>query len=185
MRVGVLLAAMSGFPYSTFHTTRAFNRVGRNTGNLLFIEATKRIVVDPVPVSLDTPVEALRELDRIVIPAANWYGPRANIAEQADNLIRAGVPMLILGLGAQADLGAMDVPANPAMLRWLQAIADTAAPGVPNVLVRGRFTAQTLAAAGIASTVLGCPSQFLNSEPDVGHAIAAKRALGTAQSGCA
>lgn len=181
MRVGVLLAAMSGFPYSTFHTSRAFSRVGNNTGNLLFIEATKRLVVDPVPVSFDTPVAQLRELDVIVVPAANWYGPRSTIAEHAGNLIEAGVPTLMLGLGAQAELGAREVGPTPAMARWLAAIAETRSANVPNILVRGQFTADALAAIGIESSVLGCPSLFLNSEPDLGHVIAAKRARGTSQ----
>lgn len=180
MAVGLLLGNMTTLPYSTWDTERAFTQLGRNTGNLLFIEALRRVLVSPLSVNFETPESALERLDSVVIPASNWFGPRSTIGEHATRLISSGVPSLMVGLGAQAPLDARTVEGSESIVAWLEAIAATAKQR-PNILTRGAFTTQVLERIGIPSAVLGCPSLFLNRDPQLGQSIRARWTKRTAE----
>lgn len=145
--------------------------LGKNSGNLMFIEATFRALSRPgteIDVSdfLDLFGDVDRvnaEYDAVVLPFANAF--RANYLETLESFtefIRGlKIPVTILGIGAQSDLdyGLDDLrEVNDAAKAFAAAVLDKS----PTIGVRGEFSASYLRGLGFdAVEVIGCPSVFM------------------------
>lgn len=154
-------------------------RVGRNTGNMLFGDALRRQLAPHTLVRLadlqhgeDSPLSlaalAARHLERdfdvIVIGASNFLHAGADFTPWADFVAAVPLPVVLIGLGAQAPdpQQAVAVPAGTA--RLVRLAADRSA----TVGVRGPFTASVVRGLGVDNVrVIGCPAMFWSCRPSL------------------
>jgi len=99
----------------------------------------------------------------VVIPASSFIRENLNLDRQVEFLEKIKLPIVCIGLGAQAKTVAHDVEIKGNLLRFLQLISAKSI----SIGVRGFFTAELLYKSGIRNVdVIGCPSCFLNMDPD-------------------
>jgi hypothetical protein len=81
----------------------------------------------------------------------------------AKNIERAGLPVVVFGLGTQAALnGPSEFTAAPEVVRLLKVISDLSC----KIAVRGPFTAEACTKLGIKNVeVIGCQSMFWHCSP--------------------
>lgn len=147
--------------------------IGMNTGNLLFTNAVWRqiawtesgsgFILDPDRINA--------EFDAVVIPAANWLYERFDFGDLADRIEKVRVPVVLIGIGAQAGAG-MAIPVLPdGTLRLLRAVSERSAL----IGTRGDFSSHVLNEYGIRNhKPVGCPSLYLAHEK---RPVVEKRAL--------
>ncbi|MDO9710903.1 polysaccharide pyruvyl transferase family protein [Paracraurococcus lichenis] len=148
---------------------------GGNTGNLAFRFAVSAHLPEHVHLPWSAPVERIRAAgDVLVLPLANQLGPHTDLGEQADKILATGLPVIGLGLGAQAPDTRTPVVLTPGTRRWLRAILDRPPAAAPNLGLRGAFTEAQVrrfaAVPGIA--VIGCPSNLIALDTDIAAAVA-------------
>ena len=158
----------------TRSTAVAVALTGANTGNLAFqYAAFHRVLGDAritVPFGFDP--AALRDTCRLVcIPAANFLYSGFDLGDLARRLEATGLPLLVLGLGAQAFKDIGEVQLKPGTERLLHLFRERCR----RIMLRGRHTAAVLERHGVQNfEVLGCPSNFINPDPALGAGIAAR-----------
>jgi hypothetical protein len=159
-------------------TAEAFERTGANTGNLAFqYAAFHRVLGDArvtVPFAFD-PAEVRERARMVCIPAANFLYSGFDLGALAERLEATGLPLLVLGLGAQAmhDIG--EVKLQPGTERLLHLFRERCR----RIMVRGRHTGAVLERQGVHNfEVLGCPSNFINPDGELGAAILARLEAG-------
>lgn len=132
---------------------------GQNTGNYLFTAAIHGLFPGRTPNGWGGAPAAIREAhDCVVVAAANWINPHINVAKFAEALDAIALPIIVVGLGAQAPIGG-DLSRLPESTQKLISVLACRAVGVS---VRGPFTKAVLALHGIADAVdTGCPSLLL------------------------
>ncbi|MFE5310541.1 polysaccharide pyruvyl transferase family protein [Isoptericola sp. NPDC056605] len=148
--------------------------VGGNTGNLAFVHGAHKIIGPKLTrVGWGWSVEAVRDVaDVIVISCANQIGAHADLGGWADALERFGLPVVLLGLGAQTPNyeAGMEIPEGTR--RFLQIVEKFRPAEASNTGVRGTFTQEVLAGLGSESVPLGCPSLFISPDVKLGASIA-------------
>jgi hypothetical protein len=155
-------------------TDVAFAGTGANTGNLAFQYATfHRVLGDEritVPFSFDPTM--LRQRCRLIcLPAANFLYSGFDLGDLARRLEATELPLLVLGLGAQAFRSIEEVQLKPGTERLLHLFRERCA----RVMLRGRHTAAVLERYGVQNfEILGCPSNFINPDPSLGRSIGAR-----------
>jgi hypothetical protein len=162
--------------YSNASFDELYRGIGHNNGNLAFVHAIVSHVRNPtVFLPWHSKAEALRAAaDLIVIPCANQLGPHTDLGALADTLMRAELPVVAIGLGAQAKTYGAEVDVSPGTRRWVEAIASLAPSAAPNILTRGAYTRDQMLRLGLGNAqVGGCPSHFINPVRDLGARIAA------------
>src|SRR4051794_23819243 len=104
MRKAVILDGNPGIPAPGSRTSRQLiEATGGNTGNLAFRFAVASHVPNHVHLPWSAPVERIRDAGEVILlPLANQLGPHTDLGEQGDKLKSVGLPVLGLGLGAQA-----------------------------------------------------------------------------------
>ncbi|KQY07756.1 hypothetical protein ASE23_29620 [Rhizobium sp. Root73] len=108
--------------------------------------------------SLGLSVEGYQAYDSIVIAAANWLNSKMDFAALADRLEKTKLPVVIVGLGAQAELDAKIPVLSSGTQRLVKLISERSS----KISVRGSFSAEVLEHYGINNvTVTGCPSLLL------------------------
>ncbi|MEP5768490.1 polysaccharide pyruvyl transferase family protein, partial [Nisaea sp.] len=159
-------------------TTTAMQKVGKNCGNLVFQYAAAKLIGEPIHlVGTDIPwaPEKIKDSSRVlVIPSANFLREGFDFSGYVDFLERTDLPLVFLGLGAQADdFEKKSFDFHPSILRLLDLIRERS----PMVSIRGEFTARVLDSFGIDRfAVTGCPSNFINQAPNFPEMIATKLA---------
>lgn len=151
-------------------TAGAFAEVGHNTGNLAFQHAVWSLLAEEkVAFAFDFDPAVVKERARLVcIPAANFLYAGFDLGGLADRLAATGLPLMVLGLGAQAMKDIAEVKLQPGTERLLRLFAERCA----RIAVRGRHTAAVLERHGVTNfEVLGCPSNFINPDPRLGAGI--------------
>jgi Polysaccharide pyruvyl transferase len=170
MRIG-LLAPSRRHEDSFLQPAQAlFRASGDNLGNFAFVEALWRHLA-PHATLLPwhvAPDEARETCDILVLAAANQLGAHNDLGPFAALLEKIGLPIVVVGLGAQAPNMASAVSLAPGTERWARVLAALAPSGQPNIGVRGEFTRRVMERLGLGRSVttLGCPSNFLNDSPD-------------------
>ena len=118
--------------------------------------------------------DVLRErCDIIVMACANQLGAHSNLEHLAIMFERAKLPILAIGLGAQAkELGAT-IELTAGTRRWLDVVAAHAPSKAPNIGVRGEFSREQVERSGVhdRAVVTGCPSNFINPDPSLATAL--------------
>lgn len=157
-------------------TTTAMQKVGNNCGNLVFQYAVSNLINEPVRVvGRDTPwnPEKIKDSCRVlVIPSANFLREGADFSVFVDFLERTELPLVFIGLGAQADNYDKDkFDFHPSVLRMIDLIRERSTM----ISVRGEFTARVLEKYGIDQIqITGCPSNFINPSPKFADMISEK-----------
>lgn len=164
---------------AAFQSTEALYRaVGHNCGNLAFTHAVHAHLGGDLPTTgWYGPFD---KGDVAVFPAANQLGAHwAATPYLANRFRQAGVPIVMVGLGAQSNVQGTIPAVSPRTVDWLRAVVAQAGSGAPNIGVRGAFTMDVLGSLGLDAnaTIVGCPSFFLNPDPRLGSKIAGN--LGT------
>lgn len=152
-----------------------------NNGNMIHAAAARRMISDYVEYERpgdwsEADIERLRsEHSHIVYITANLLrlgvpGNHPSIQELvasqtplARNIERAGLPVVVFGLGSQAGLnGASEPRVAPETVRLLKVISDHSR----KIAVRGAFTAEVCTRLGIKNVeVVGCQSMFWHRTP--------------------
>lgn len=170
MRIG-LLAPSRRHEDSFLQTSEAlFRASGDNLGNFAFVEALWRHLQPDVAIlPWHVPVHQAREsCDMLVLAAANQLGPHHDLGGFAAHLEAIGLPIVVVGLGAQAPNMAAGVQLSPGVERWARVLGALAPGPKPNIGVRGAFTRRVLEKLGLGdrAVITGCPSNFLNDRAD-------------------
>lgn len=167
----LLRAHKDPFQVATAREVYRDNLIGDNVGNLLFSNASYKLLQTrgttvEVGRLKGGPEEAARlneRVDHVVIPLANAF--RLSYTDALDRMsatIEAlKVPVTVLGVGAQMRLdgrperlGGM----RESVTRFMRAVLDRS----PSVGVRGEFTHDYLTGLGFSDVeTIGCPSLFL------------------------
>jgi len=104
-----------------------------------------------------TPAD-IAHADCIVISAANWMNSYEDFSELADRLESTTLPVVTLGLGAQAEADRSYPKLKKGTLRLLKILSERSAA----ISVRGEYSAEVLAHYGIHNAMItGCPSALL------------------------
>lgn len=178
--VGVL-GTPGGLLLAAHDIDEAIDVLGENTGNMMFQYACWKLLRNP---KVDFNFRQLpdidwlrRNIDVLLIPAANQLNPNWDLGWWADFLEKLDKPVIVVGLGAQSKMEEEgSIALQPGTVRYLHVLARRA-----NVIgVRGASTLQVLRQHGVQNGVItGCPSNFINPEVDAA-AIAGKiEQLGT------
>ena len=159
-----------------------FRKSGANTGNFAFVHALWSHLSPHVEIfPWEASPEMMRErCDIIVMACANQLGPHSNLEQLAITFERAKLPILAIGLGAQArELGAT-VELTAGTRRWLDVVAAHAPANAPNIGVRGEFSRQQVEHSGQRdrAMVTGCPSNLINPDPSLANRIDERHRLG-------
>jgi hypothetical protein len=188
MRLG-LLAPSRRFEDAFLHPAQAlFAASGDNLGNFAFVEALWRHLspdVEILPWHV-SPGEAREKCDVLVLAAANQLGAHNDLGSFAHHLERIDLPIVVVGLGAQAPDMAASPRLSPGTERWAHTLAAHAPSDKPNIGVRGAFTRRTLEKLGLgaAAAVIGCPSNFLNDARDFYPGLSRRVAAGRIERLC-
>lgn len=163
-----------------YPSDKIMNFSGINLGNFAFRHALQYIVgdfADHLPVSYTTYLDRAKpgEVDRVLVSCANWLG--ASDDDEKNNAFRTmaiektNAPVICFGLGVQAKSGTTVAQLRPKTIRMAKVLAERAA----QLSVRDETTQNTLEAVGVTNTVItGCPSNFINGNPDLGQRVAAR-----------
>ncbi len=170
MRVGLLAPARRYEDSFLGASDALFRASGDNLGNFAFVEALWRhlsphAAIFPWHVSA---AEAREKCDILVLAAANQLGGHNDLGAFAAHLEKIGLPIVVVGLGAQAPNMAAAITLPPGTERWARVLAGLAPTRKPNIGVRGEFTRGVLERLGLGEHVatIGCPSNFLNDSPE-------------------
>lgn len=157
-------------------TTQAMNAVGNNTGNLVFQHAVYHQIAEEKYVigqDLAWDMGLIRERCRvIVVPSANHIRENFDMTSFVDLIDKVQLPLVFLGLGAQAtDYDQAEITLHPSISR-LVALAKERSKLVS---IRGEYTAKTLEKLGVYNyRITGCPSNFINLDQGLPDKIDAK-----------
>ena len=156
--------------------TYRHNAIADNVGNLVFSHAAHRllsvegneVVSNRFASRAEDAAQINADYDVFVVPLANAFRPsfRPYLDTLTDLVERLTIPVVVLGVGAQAGTGydASRLKAmEPSVRRFVGAVLDRSA----SIGVRGEFTAEYLTGLGFRDVeVIGCPSLFLRG-PDL------------------
>ena len=147
-----------GFKYDRQKPLRAqLQLAGLNSGNLLFTEALHRVLAGPSPHwGFDFDPSAVRDQhDVIVVAAANWLSPRTDWGRLSVLLDAAQLPIVVIGLGAQAPRETVMPTLSGGTQRFVDLLIDRNA----HVGVRGAYSELVSHHFGMKNVVVtGCPS---------------------------
>ncbi len=157
-------------------TKSLYDRVGHNAGNLAFHFAIDQQLGEGLTVvDWSESVEKINATGKLaVVPCANQLGAHVDYGTLAEKFNKLDVSLVAIGLGAQAGTDGKIPEVPKGTLEWIKAIGERAPSSSPNIGVRGEFTLQVLEHYGLDkyATVLGCPTLFINPEPNLGEKIA-------------
>src|SRR5437868_2785412 len=123
MKAAILAGQRALTHYATDETTKLYDRVGRNTGNMAFITAiVDQIDADWVFRGWDAAAADFAEAELVVMPCANQFGPHTDMGRLGDLLLDVGKPVLAIGLGAQADDVSGEASPSAGTLHWVKAM---------------------------------------------------------------
>lgn len=166
-------------------TPLVYDATGQNVGNLAFHYAMGKILgggqkalawhLDPQLLNAGGDIG--------VMPCANQLGAHADYGRLGERFSDLTIGLVAVGLGAQGNSDFGQIPVVPeGTQNWVREIVARAPTDSPNIGVRGPFTLRVLEHYGLAdkAIVTGCPTLFLNPEPNLGQAIRerATRGLG-------
>lgn len=137
-------------------------RTGQNTGNLLFSCAVHGLFEDAKRIPFNFPGSEVAEMgDCVVIAAANWLHESTDFGDIADQLEATNLPIIALGLGAQASVGGK----IPRLKSGTQKLVSLLAERSPLIAARGTFSCEVLEHYGAKNAIAtGCPSLLQHGE---------------------
>jgi hypothetical protein len=178
MKVALIATDLRAEDSYRFPSEQLLKVSGGNTGNFAYVQALWNHLSPHVEIfPWHASPEKIRETcDVAVIACANQLGPHTDLEHPAQTLEKIRLPVLAVGLGAQAPTTNAKVELSAGTKRWLDVVAAYAPAKTPNIGVRGEFSRQQVERHGVASSavVVGCPSNFINPDPCLGAALGQK-----------
>jgi len=160
MRILFLGAPVAPHPQPGLTSEQKYSYVGQNTGNLLIGQS----LFEELNFSEHafgrrfTPEEVKERFDVIVIAAANFIFRNFDFGDLADFVDKAGLPIVMVGLGAQAPAQGGSFDDIPVGTRRLLSIVSERTKVIG---VRGYYTAEVMNAFGHKNVrAVGCPSLY-------------------------
>lgn len=161
-RIGVVSISPAARDHRGLPFERFYESFGKNTGNYMFTQSMfRQFDADMEHIGFNYTIERVnKELDHIVIPAANWLNKTANWDFLTDNIKNTDVPISLIGIGLQAHTKSIaEVKVSESAFNFVRTLADRS----PYISVRGDFTRDWLHSVGIKNVVTtGCPSLYMN-----------------------
>ncbi|ESQ73894.1 polysaccharide pyruvyl transferase family protein [Asticcacaulis sp. AC402] len=156
-------------------TKRYSAAVGGNTGNLAFVMGTKLSLGNRYAVTAwhENPDRVRQHFDHLVICCANQIGKHADLKGWGDRLDLFGLPVTLVGLGAQTTNYETEIEIPEGTRHFLSVVGKLNDSSQSNIGVRGDYTRGVLADIGFDSFVTGCPSLFISPDQTLGESIAA------------
>ena len=150
------------------------NTIGDNAGNLIFSMAAHRILetattavtVDRFSVDRRSADAINERYDAYVLPLANAFRPsfEATLIRLTQRIRRLRIPVVVLGVGAQAGLSGSTGRLRP-MERSVRDFVSAVLDRGPSIGVRGEVTRDFLVGLGYRDVeVIGCPSLFFEGD---------------------
>jgi hypothetical protein len=156
---------------------------GANTGNLIFQHAVTKLIagnkkyVGTATLPYSDP-NAFKDSKYLIFPGANHLRPGADWTNLAKFIRSRRIPLVMLGLGAQAPSGYDEHAINDIVAdAQVQDLAGAIREKSVLVSVRGEFSRRVCERLDIDAYVFGCPSLLLNPDPDLGAQLANKLSL--------
>lgn len=156
------------FKSALLSTEKAYAQSGNNVGNHAFWNAVdshfenERCYLNSW--SFDSRY-VKNNFDLLVIPASNFIHPDRDMGALAKKIEETKLPLLVIGLGAQAVDAESDIVLKDGTKRFISVIKDQAL----HITCRGDYTKSILDAFGCKNTSsLGCPSNLTNLNPNLG-----------------
>jgi hypothetical protein len=178
MKVALIATDLRAEDSYRFPSEHLLKKSGGNTGNFAYVQALWNHLSPHVEIfPWHASPEKIRETcDVVVIACANQLGAHTNLEHPAQTLEKIGLPVLAVGLGAQAPTTDAKVELTAGTKRWLDVVAAFAPAKTPNIGVRGEFSRQQVErhGAGSRAAVVGCPSNFINPDPCLGAVLGQK-----------
>lgn len=151
---------LSRDPYQNYVAT------GLNTGNLYIGYAVKNLFKTINTFNIWKPLterevkEVQDTTDVIVMGASNFINPSTDLRIPAENLQKLKLPIIVLGIGAQApNFSVKKIHLTKGTEKFLHQISEYSI----SIGVRGEYTAELLNNMGIKNTeIIGCPSYYIN-----------------------
>ncbi len=157
MRIGMFTEA---FDTEGEHFSTKFDRVGENTGNLIFMRALKRLfsprLIDPAAACTERAHE-LADCGAFITTELIWIR-EGDVFENVERTLRVigDRPLIPISVGLQADVRRPDFKLQPRTLRLLSELSERCVIGT-----RGDYTAEILSKNGVRRLrPIGCPSVF-------------------------
>lgn len=179
----IYIMGCGGVEYSDGHEMASLVKaVGQNTGNLVFQRAAADLVdheIQHIGLLNMTYREAGRcdEAKCVIFPAANHLRLGADWSGLCGFLEKINVPLIVLGLGAQAETGtdavgfAEQIRLDASAMRLVRVLKAKAAL----VTVRGSFTEEVCWNLGLTDVQpLACPSLMKSGAPLLGKTLQAR-----------
>lgn len=152
-------------------TEEAYARSGNNVGNHAFWNAVNSHIENEKCYlntwSFDVSY-VKNNFDILVIPASNFIHPDRDMGALARKIERLQLPVLVIGLGAQAtDIGSKIV-LKEGTERFISVLNEYAV----HITCRGEYTASVMESYGAEKiSALGCPSNLTNLSTSLGKDI--------------
>lgn len=177
-RVGLIdnLSHIVEFRENRFHEASAAELMaatGGNTGNVAFVHGVRKILSNPLGrVGWGWDPAMVRErFDHLVVCCANQLGAHADLGGWSGRVESFGLPITLIGLGAQSESKQTFPQIPEGTRRFLSVAKDHASDGSSNIAVRGDFTHSFLESIGVESSPYGCPSLLISKSRSLGASI--------------
>lgn len=178
-RIGIIdnLVDIQRFTESKYHACTAAEvmaATGGNTGNVAFVFGIRQLIKNPISrVEWSWAPETVKErFDHLVICCANQLGSHTDLGGWADRLEQFGLPVTLVGLGAQSDNIETDPVLPDGTKHFLEYVKSQHQTGEgSNISVRGKFTQRVLENLNVPSEPAGCPSLLISAEHELGKEI--------------
>lgn len=149
-------------------TEEIYSAYGRNSGNLAFQYAVSQHLrnyeIDYVGWRPNMSLINER-CQSLVLVAANWIGRHTDLQLLAEIVGACELPIAVIGLGAQAGIGATSAHIPKGTASFLHKLGEKSAV----IGARGDFTHKILTDFGLTNVhAIGCPSNFINTSPTLG-----------------
>lgn len=162
------------FRSALVETEEAYKRSGLNVGNHAFWNAVDSHISGEREYLNNwgfNPSYIRDNFDIIVIPASNFLHPDRDLGALADKLQKTKLPLLVIGIGAQAPATGSKIVLKEGTERFISVLKEQAI----HITCRGNYTEQVLHTYGIKQvTALGCPSNLTNLNKNLGVNIEKK-----------
>lgn len=178
MRVGILWQSKNRGFYSDSTFETLYKQIGHNSGNLVFVYAIENQVDSELsywPWHAN-PSELNANCDLIIVPSANQLGKHTDLGGLAKNFAKVDIPIISIGLGAQAENFDADVELSEGTRAWLDVLLDNGRKhGISNIYTRGPYTTEQIKKITGEDVVTGgCPSHFISHKPNLGRELQAR-----------
>lgn len=143
---------------------------GKNTGNLLIGYACHALIGTSYygnifkPLTEQESIYYRKSYDKIILASSNFINKYSDFGVVADNLEKIDLPVVVLGIGAQANSLEEDISneLKSGTIKFAKVISERS----ELIGVRGEYTANILNKLGIKNiSIIGCPSYYLSKDP--------------------